>query len=184
MSALSLPEYVEKVTELVDGQVPADELVPAIAELKKRLLLMPDLLPASFLEKSPNGQYSRNLLHCDPEGRFVVMALIWEPEARTPVHDHQSWGVVGIYDEKLGVLDFDPASDCAPLSEKAPLLFSAGDVVEITPPRLSNIHQMSNPHQQRAVSIHTYGDRGVLCRVYNPKTGETQDNSLSFHNSL
>ncbi|MAJ28453.1 MAG: hypothetical protein CMJ92_03520, partial [Planctomycetes bacterium] len=41
-------------------------------------------------------KYTRHLLHADPEDRFSLLALVWKPGQGTPIHDHPSWGVIGV----------------------------------------------------------------------------------------
>src|SRR5690606_34853383 len=35
--------------------------------------------------------YARHLLYADAKGRFSVVALVWQPGQRTPVHAHYTW---------------------------------------------------------------------------------------------
>ncbi len=70
--------------------------------------LMLDLIEdaESFLEpqhyrSDPDG-YTRNLIRDDPDHGLSLYALVWRPGQWTPVHDHGSWGVVGIVE---GVLE-------------------------------------------------------------------------------
>ena len=41
--------------------------------------------------------YRQHLLHVSPSRRLSVVALVWLPGQRTPIHDHVSWCVVGVY---------------------------------------------------------------------------------------
>ncbi len=110
------------------------------------------------------------------------MALVWNPGAVTPVHDHETWGVVGSFSSQLQLIEFERDREGSGLNETETGLLGAGEVVSLTPPRHSNIHQMKNSGDTRAVSIHTYGDTGTVCRIYNPSNGETTDKSLAFCN--
>ena len=61
----------------------------------------------------PAHGYAQNLLWCDPFERFCVVSFVWAPSARTPVHDHQMWGLVGMLRD-AGVLKVhihDPAAE-------------------------------------------------------------------------
>lgn len=182
MSYLSLPEYVDVVRELIDRASSIEDLVTAIAQQKQELLKNPELLPADIVLTPGANGYARNLLHSDADGQFVVMALVWSPTARTPVHDHETWGVVGSYRGDLGVMEYEKNADGPGLGESCEATLTEGTIVSLTPPRHSNIHQMCNSSADRAVSIHTYGDAGTVCRVYNRTTGETKDNQLKFSN--
>src|SRR3954447_19036976 len=41
--------------------------------------------------------YRQPLLHVSPTRRLSVVALVWQPGQRTPIHDHIAWCVVGVY---------------------------------------------------------------------------------------
>ena len=42
--------------------------------------------------------YTQHLLHVSPCRRLSIVALVWLPGQRTPIHDHVSWCVVGVYE--------------------------------------------------------------------------------------
>src|ERR1700756_422335 len=84
-----------------DRSDPADcvlALAPLMLELIERA--------AAFLEpqhyRSDTNHYARNLVYDAPDGSLSLYALVWSPGQWTPVHDHGSWGVVGILE---GVLE-------------------------------------------------------------------------------
>src|SRR3954447_19733314 len=41
--------------------------------------------------------YRQHLLHVSATRRMSVVALVWLPGQYTPIHDHVSWCVVGVY---------------------------------------------------------------------------------------
>ena len=43
-------------------------------------------------------RYRQHLLHVSPCRRLSIVALVWLPGQRTPIHDHVSWCVVGVYE--------------------------------------------------------------------------------------
>src|SRR5215470_18685690 len=59
-----------------------------------------------FLEpqhyRSEAANYARNLIYRAPDDSLSLYALVWLPGQWTPVHDHGSWGVVGVVE---GVLE-------------------------------------------------------------------------------
>ena len=42
-------------------------------------------------------RYRQHLLHVSSCRRLSVVALVWRPGQVTPIHDHVSWCVVGVY---------------------------------------------------------------------------------------
>ncbi|MEZ6194861.1 MAG: cysteine dioxygenase family protein [Planctomycetota bacterium] len=185
MDCMTLDEYVGAVTELMDSGRPLNEIVEAIVPLKRRLLATPGLVPDRFLEGLDQVPYTRNLLHSDPQGRFSVIALAWAPGKQSPIHDHQSWGVVGTYHSEIEVIDYAPPAEDGSLAESGRCMAHEGDVIAILPPRTHNIHRMSNAAGTAPTyTIHTYGDPATLCRVYDPKDGRSCDRPLRFHHAL
>src|ERR1700757_2823417 len=54
-----------------------------------------DFLAEEHFRSEPE-HYARNAIHIAPSGNLSLFALVWLPGQWTPVHDHGSWGVVGI----------------------------------------------------------------------------------------
>lgn len=184
-TSLGLADYVAAVRDIVASARGADEAVAAIAPLKRRLLLRGDeLCPETFFEGLDKLPYTRNLLHADPEGRFTVMAVVWGAGKESPIHDHETWGVVGVLRECIEVVDYECAGEGAPPSPRTIFTCRVGDVLEIRPPRLRNIHKMGNRGDRPCLTLHTYGDPARLCRVYSPRNGACADRPLSFHHAL
>ncbi len=74
---------------------PAD-CVLAVAPLMHRLLKEAnDFLRPEHLRADPN-HYARNAIYIPEDRSLSLFALVWSPGQWTPVHDHGSWGVVGV----------------------------------------------------------------------------------------
>src|SRR4051812_1482847 len=80
----------------------AADCVQAIAPLMLQLVgnAKAFLTPAHY--RSDPQHYARNALHISPDRSLSLYALVWLPGQWTPVHDHGSWGVVGVV---AGVLE-------------------------------------------------------------------------------
>ena len=103
-------------------------------------------------------RYRQHLLHVSPSRRLSVVALVWRPGQRTPIHDHVSWCVVGVYRgveqetryrlverggvERLGYLETIEAHP--------------GHVEALIPPA-ENIHVVEAGRGGLTISIHVYG---------------------------
>jgi predicted metal-dependent enzyme (double-stranded beta helix superfamily) len=95
---------IEKNAELADT-------VHAIAPHMKRLVEHAEtFLQPQHYQSDPN-HYARNLVYDDQNSGLSLYTLVWEPGQWTPVHDHGTWGVVGIIDgqlEEQGYMRNDP----------------------------------------------------------------------------
>jgi predicted metal-dependent enzyme (double-stranded beta helix superfamily) len=130
--------------------------------------LMLDLIEdaASFLEplhyrSDPHG-YTRNLIRDDPDQGLSLYALVWRPGQWTPVHDHGSWGVVGIVEgvlEERSYLRVSPegGDEDIDLVRGGLQLLTRGAVTSFVP-NPDHIHITGVPAERaRAVSLHLYG---------------------------
>ena len=141
---------------------PAD-VARAVASAVERALPTPGLLAAEH-QRASTECYRQHLLYVDPDGAFSIVALVWLPGQRTPIHDHVSWCVVGVYaggeEETLYRLVDDGTGD--------PHLVRAGHSVNgegttswFVPP--GDIHEVANSTDRKVISIHVYGaDISVL----------------------
>jgi predicted metal-dependent enzyme (double-stranded beta helix superfamily) len=100
--------------------------------------------------------YRQHLLHVSESRRLSVVALVWLPGQRTPIHDHVSWCVVGVYrgiEREVHYRLVDGGRRLAPVSVfEAP----AGHVEALVPPA-ENIHSVEAAGSGKTISIHVYG---------------------------
>ena len=72
------------------------DCVQAIAPLMSRLLGQAEgFLQSAHLRSDP-AHYARNAILVAPDASLSLYSLVWLPGQWTPVHDHGSWGVVGV----------------------------------------------------------------------------------------
>jgi len=131
--------------------------------------LMLDLIDqaGSFLEPehyrcSPSG-YSRNLIFDAPDTSLSLYSIVWLPGQWTPVHDHGSWGVVGVVEgvlEERSYVRLSPdrgADEQIDLVRGGTILLGRGAVTSFVP-NPDHIHITGVPEERaRAVSLHLYG---------------------------
>ena len=43
-----------------------------------------------------HDNYARHLLHGDLQGRFSILAIVWDHGQSSPIHGHHCWCAVGI----------------------------------------------------------------------------------------
>lgn len=109
-------------------------------------------------------RYRQHILHVDPDGAFSVVALVWLPGQMTPIHDHVSWCVVGVYtgeEEEIRYRLYEEG-DRRFLVPEGRQKTQPAQVTTLIPPE-EDIHQVSNVGEGKAISIHVYGaDIGKL----------------------
>jgi len=173
-----LRQFVRGMTQLVELHG-ADEarMLDEGERLLRELIRHDDWLPAEFARPSPES-YRQYLLYCDPLERFSVVSFVWQPGHRTPVHDHTVWGLVGVMRGEELCEEYSAA-----ISKTGSHAVRPGDVDRVSP-RIGDIHVVSNPGAQTAVSIHVYGANiGAVHRhTFDPATGAAREFVSGYHN--
>lgn len=105
-------------------------------------------------DESPE-HYSGRLLYEDPALGFIAVLMSWGPGAITPIHDHGTWGVMGVTRGHLSFTNFRKVGgeQVAPIQH-----FEAdvGTVTRVVSPEM-DVHQIANPDNHVARSLHIYG---------------------------
>ena len=154
---------------------PAD-CVLAIAPLMLELLEG----ASTFLEprhyRSDPAHYARNLVYAAPDKSLSLYAIVWLPGQWTPIHDHGSWGVVGILEgvlEERSYVRLSPDRDAdhdIELARGGVVLLGRGAVTSFVP-NPDHIHVTGVPAERaRAVSLHLYGRMMSNFNIYDPST--------------
>ena len=156
--------------ELITSVGSTDEDKIRLIQRKLRLLIATgNFLPSDA--KTPALQrYARHLVHEDPKKRFIVVSLVWTPGQGTPIHDHSTWGVAGIVENELRIVNYDRVDDgskpgYADLREASAIEAPAGTVTYILPPN-DVIHLIENPTNRTTISLHVYGKSTVECNQF------------------
>jgi len=163
MTSLALAAFIAQATNRSRLQPDAADCVLALAPL------MLDLIDqaGSFLEpqhyRSNAAGYTRNLIFDAPDASLSLYAIVWLPGQWTPVHDHGSWGVVGVVEgvlEERSYVRLSPdrgANAGIDLARGGTVLLRHGAVTSFVP-NPDHIHVTGVPAERsRAVSLHLYG---------------------------
>jgi predicted metal-dependent enzyme (double-stranded beta helix superfamily) len=162
---LPLQSFIDELERLLAGReffdpaAPPGEFLAQAADALGRLVRLRSWLPPAYAR--PHAQYYRQLLlYRDPESRFSIVSFVWGPGQRTPIHDHQVWGLVGILDGAEYSQSYRPhplGEERALVSDGSAKRLQAG-AVEILSPAEGDIHMVYNAFDDRtSVSIHVYG---------------------------
>jgi 3-mercaptopropionate dioxygenase len=169
-----------------DRPNPAD-CVLAIAPLMLELIERAE----TFLEprhyRSDPNHYARHLVHAAPDTSLSLYVLVWSPGQWTPVHDHGSWGVVGVVEGVLEERNYVRLSPDRGVDEGIRLvrggvtLMGRGAVTSFVP-NPDHIHVTGVPPERpRAVSLHLYGRTMNSFNTYDVCAG-TRQRVLVEHN--
>lgn len=172
MNSAALEAFIAQATERSRHMPDPADCVLALAPL------MLDLLDqaGSFLQpphfRSTAAGYTRNLVYDAPDESLSLYAIVWLPGQWTPVHDHGSWGVVGVVEgvlEERSYVRLSPdrgADEGIELARGGTVLLRHGAVTSFVP-NPDHIHVTGVPTERpRAVSLHLYGRMMSSFNIY------------------
>ncbi|TEA80097.1 cysteine dioxygenase family protein [Allopusillimonas ginsengisoli] len=112
------------------------------------------LLP--YQREGSASSYTRHLLHGDSKGRFTIVALVWSPGQKTPVHAHYTWCAYRVAEGNLQEERFswDAAQKQVVLNET--VARTCGDT-GYGHAGMEQVHRLANVGTAPAISIHVYG---------------------------
>ncbi len=152
-------ESVEAMRESLEGEA----LAQGVAKTLGTLLQEQDWLLPEHRLGWPD-RFRQHILHVAPDGGFSVVAVVWQPGQTTPIHDHLSWCVVGVYEgaeEEINYRLYENNGERF-LAKHAVETAHPGEVTTLIPPE-EGIHKVTNSGTDKAISIHVYAaDIGLL----------------------
>lgn len=171
-AAVALREFIARAEALSRANPAPADCVQALAPLMLGLVDE----AGTFLEpkhyRSDPAHYARNLVYAAPDESLSIYALVWLPGQWTPIHDHGSWGVVGVLEgvlEERAYVRLSPDRDAErdiDLARGGIVLLGRGAVTTFVP-NPDHIHVTGVPADRpRAVSLHLYGRTMTNFNIY------------------
>jgi predicted metal-dependent enzyme (double-stranded beta helix superfamily) len=146
----ALADFIRDAEAMIDDP-------EAIARRLQPLLAQDGWLAAEH--RAPGAdRYRQHLLHVSPTRRLSVVALVWLPGQRTPIHDHVSWCVVGVYEGRERETRYRVVEvDGARWLEEVDSIEAEPGHVEVIVPSVEDIHAVTAVADGPTISIHVYG---------------------------
>ena len=188
MSA-QLDDFIQAARDCAQRHREPVDCVQAIAPLMSHLLgRADDFLQSGHLRSDPE-HYARNAILVSPDASLALYALVWLPGQWTPVHDHGSWGVVGVlrgmlHERSYIRLDHGHEGDQnIELARGGVFMFSPGTISSFVP-NPDHIHVTGVPRErQRVVSLHLYGRMMNSFNTYDVAAGTRQRVNVEHNES-
>lgn len=171
MSTAKLLNFVESITHLLNTNPNEDLILSQGQEFLAQLVASDDWLPAQFAQPHPQF-YQQYLLYADPLDRLSVVSFVWGPGQKTPVHDHLTWGLVGVLRGRERETEYEKQADGSYRATGTSLL-RQGETTAVSP-RIGDVHEVANDlADQVSISIHVYGRNigRVQRHVFDPDSG-------------
>lgn len=168
----ALARFIARMDGIVaDASQPESQTLEQVGAALGELVAQDNWLDPQFAVPHPE-YYRQYLLHADPQDRYSVVSFVWGPGQKTPVHDHCTWGAIGMLrGAELGQA-YVPG-DAGMVATGDAERLEPGDVAFVSP-SIGDIHVVRNAYDDRvSISIHVYGtDIGKQSRhVFDMATG-------------
>jgi predicted metal-dependent enzyme (double-stranded beta helix superfamily) len=185
-----LQQFLDACRAAAGDQRSAAEAVEATVPLMLALLPEAGALLGAAHRRSDAGHYTRNAVLIEPQ--LSLYAIVWRPGQWTPVHDHGSWGVVGVVEGVLyerAWLRTDPGA-ADPACHRG-IRLAPGGTLALTPgavssfvPNPDHIHVTGVPADAApALTLHLYGRNMESFHLYDMVAGTRQRVSVPHNES-
>lgn len=152
-----------------------ERVVTELTPLVERVLWDDGLFDDRFRAEPENGR-PRYLYHSAPDGSLQVYVVEFAPGQPTPVHDHVTWGLIGVCGGRQRTGRYERADDGsdplhADLRQISDEVLERGAVYPLLPP--NDIHRIETVGDAPSYSLHVLGvDLGRQKRnIFDVETG-------------
>lgn len=162
--------FITKMTKMVHMTTDDSVRVTEAEQLISKLIEDDSWLSEKF-RVPDQGRYARHSLYIDPENQFEVIALVWLPGQKTPIHDHDgTWGVEGVLSGRMRVYNYleigETTGDVVQLRHAGTLTISEQSTGQLLPP--ADCHELEAVGCETSVTIHVYGKHLEQFMVFKP----------------
>lgn len=168
-------EFSQDVDAIVRRYSSESEILLQLEPTLEKLIIKRGSLPAEAFAPRKD-RFAMNLLHMPPDRAFSVIGGVWHSGQTTPIHDHLTWALIGVYDGEEREALFRRTDDgsnpsLAKIEQVSERVNKRGHVTVLGH---MGIHRVDNISIKPALSVHVYGrDIGNAERhSYDPITGE------------
>lgn len=168
-----MQNLINQIEDLVQKHPDENDLTPKVANVLTAALAKGFDIPDGAKKPDPY-RYVMYPLYVAPDKSFSIASAVWNVGQGTPVHGHETWGVVGIYSGQEHELSFvKPTKPDVPLVSNGEHVWKAGDVT-VCCTTDDDVHQVRCEGDVPVIGIHIYGgDIGTIQRrSYEPTSGE------------
>lgn len=171
----SVKQFARDVDAIVRESEDESEVLRHAKPLLERLIRSAGSVPADAFSPRKD-RFAMNLIHMPSDEIFSIIGGVWRPGQTTPIHDHLTWALIGVYDgeEREGLFrrtDDGSNPKIAKIEKVSERINTKGHVTVLGQ---GGIHRVDNISGKPTTSIHVYGrDIGHTERhSYDLVTGE------------
>lgn len=169
----TLQPLIDALEHAVQHETTETAMIESVLPVFQPLLQYDTWLAAAYRQPHPD-YYQQYLLYVDPEARFSIVSFVWGPGQKTPIHNHEVWGIIGVLQGAEISTDYHRAETGILIPGQSHRL-AVGDI-DWFRPETGDIHQVENAYtDQVSISIHIYAaDIGQVERFTFKENGEAK----------
>lgn len=174
-SSYTISNFIADAESIVRHGNNESDILRQLKPRLERLVTEENSVPREAF-KPRSDRFAMNLIHLPQDKVFSIIGGVWTPGQTTPIHDHLTWALIGVYDGQEREALFRRTDDGSDPSHARLHLASErkNGKGHVTVLGEAGIHRVDNPFSVPALSIHVYGsDIGPAERhSYDPVTGK------------
>ena len=171
----TLQKFINDVDGVVRGYSSESEVLLHLKPTLEKLVGSPGSVPPEAFTPRKD-RFAMNLLQMPEDELYSIIGGVWHPGQTTPIHDHLTWALIGVYEGEEREALFRRTDDgsnpkLAKIQHVSERVNKKGHVTVLGH---SGIHRVDNISLKPTTSVHIYGrDIGHAERhSYDPVTGE------------
>jgi predicted metal-dependent enzyme (double-stranded beta helix superfamily) len=183
----ALQEFIQDVDRVIRGYSSEPEILLHLKPVLEKLVGSPGSVPAKAFTPRKD-RFAMNLLQMPEDEAYSIIGGVWHPGQTTPIHDHLTWALIGVYEGEEREALFrrtDDGSDpkLAKIQQVSETVHKKGHATVLGH---RGIHRVDNISLKPTLSVHVYGrDIGHAERhSYDPVTGEIRKFVSGYCNVL
>ena len=175
LEGYTLQDFTQDVDRIVREYPSESEILLHLKPALEKLVGSPGSVPTEAFTPRKD-RFAMNLLKMPEDEAYSIIGGVWHPGQTTPIHDHLTWALIGVYEGEEREALFRRIDDgsnpkIAKIQQVSERVNKKGHVTVLGH---SGIHRVDNISLKPTTSVHIYGrDIGNAERhSYDPVTGE------------
>jgi len=168
----SIDAFIEDAARIMRSSQDRRQIVDDLRPLLERLMRNPGLLEERFRREGANGLYRYHFYEA-PDASLTINAPAFLKGRPTPIHDHLTWGLIGVYSGRQLTTRYRRVDDTGePGTTRLEVIenevLGPGAVYPLLPP--DDLHRIETVSDEPGISIHVLGAdlRRQRRNVYEP----------------
>lgn len=154
----SMQAFIKDAREIIDKRLSEEKTLALLASPLERIIARTDCLAEVSPDNTPDPDKGFPIYRADD---LSILCVVWQPEAGTPIHNHNGWAMEGIVrgmERNRNFARLDDASQPwkAELEEVEPSIVKTGEMtcLDLPPNDIHAVEILGG----KTLAIHVYGN--------------------------